>query len=252
MTGWNVDRPFAFTETNVSYKRTFSLYHAMQLDSPRSPDPTMPNVGAGLGQSFFTLRIQPHPKVEFDLNHNYFRDVPTYDPQLVGTGLLDKFLFQGISGGVRVQLPYSLTAYTNIGRSSNSTDPKASWNTMFGLTLGKIWKTGIRADVRYSKFDSAFANGSYRALTLSRNVGEMWRFEVQAGNQVFVSSTTKDTGSRFVNAHVDLMLGTRYFLEGGFTTQHGALQNYNQWYTSFGYRFDNRWNRRETANAAQK
>jgi hypothetical protein len=252
--GWVIDRPFVFSETNVSYKRTFSLYHAMQFDSPRSPDPTVQKVGAGLGQSFLTLRFQPHPRLELDLNHNYFRDVPTYDAQLVGTGMLDKFLFQGVSGGARVQLPYNLTAYTNIGRSSNSTDPKASWNTMFGLTLGKIWKTGVRADVRYSKFDSAFANGSYRALTLSRNVGEALRFEVQAGNQVFVSSATNDTGSRFVNAHVDVMLGSRYFCEGGFTVQHGALQNYTQWYTSFGYRFDNRWSRRarEVANAAQK
>jgi len=30
-----------------------------------------------------------------DMTDTYFRDIPTYDSALVGTGLLDKYLFQG-------------------------------------------------------------------------------------------------------------------------------------------------------------
>lgn len=238
--GWTLDRPFGFTETNISYKRVFSLYDAMQVDSPRSGDPTAPAVGPGLGQSFLTVRVQPHARVELDFNHNYFRDVPTYDPQLVGTGLLDRYLFQGFSVGTRVQGPKHLTFYTTVGRSNTSTDSKSSWNEMFGVTAGKIWKTGVTADLRYSKFDSAFAQGAYKSLTLSRYLGHALQWQIMAGTQAFVSPFTNDTGSRFVNTHLDVMLGSHYFLEGGFTAQRGALQDYNQWYTSFGYVFDNR------------
>lgn len=250
--GWRIDRPMVFAENTISYKRVFSLYHAAQIDAPRSHDPSMPPVGAGLGRSYLTLRVQVHPRVSLDLNHNYFRDVPTFDPQLVGTGLLDKYLFQGVSGGARVELPQHLTVYTNIGHSAVSTDAKGSWNTMFGVTLGRIWRTGMRADLRFSRFDGAFARGSYRALSLSRSFHETLRLEVQAGSQVFVSPFTNDTGSRFLNSHIDLNFGSRYFLEGGLTLQRGALQNYNQWYTSFGYRFDNRWRKQENPDAAHK
>lgn len=248
--GWRIDRPLAFAENTVSYKRVFSIYHAMQIDAPRSYDPSVPAVGAGLGQSYLTLRVQVHPRVALDLNHNYFRDIPTFDPQLVGTGLLDKYLFQGVSGGARIELPKHLTVYTNIGRSNSSADAKPSWNTMFGVSSGRIWRTGIRADVRYSRFNSAFAQGTYRALTLSRDFREAFHLEVQAGSQVFVSALTKDNGSRFVNSHLDVNVGSRYFLEGGLTLQRGAWQDYTQWYGSIGYRFDNRWRRREAANVA--
>ena len=246
--GWRIDRPLAFTENTISYKRVFSLYHSMQIDAPRSYDPTVPPVGAGLAQSFLTLRVQVHPRVELDFNHNYFRDVPTFDAQLVGTGLLDKYLFQGFSGGARVSLPRHLTVYTNIGRSNSSADAKASWNTMFGVTTGPLWRTGIRADLHYSRFNSSFAQGSYRAISLSRDFRQAFHLEVEAGQQVYVSALTKDSGSNFLNSHLDLNLGSRYFVEGGITLQRGGWMNYNQWYTSIGYRFDNRWQRREAVN----
>ena len=250
--GWTLDRPFGFTETNIAYKRVFSLYDSMQVDSPRSGDPTAPAVGPGLGQSFLTIRIQPQARVEIDVNHNYFRDVPTYDPQLVGTGLLDRYLFQGFSFGTRVQGPKHLTFYTTVGRSNTSTDSKSSWNEMFGATMSRIWKTGLTADLRYSKFDSAFAQGSYKSLTLSRYLGHTLQWQIVGGTQAFVSPFTNDSGSRFVNTHLDVMLGTHYFLEGGFTVQRGALQNYDQWYTSFGYVFDNRPRKLEVKDDKQK
>jgi hypothetical protein len=194
----------------------------------------------GVKNSYLSFRYQPIRRLSFDLNDSYFRDVPTYDPQLIGTGLLDKVLFQGVSGGVRVELPARVALYTSLGRSSTSTDAKSSWNTMYGFTLGQVWKTGIRMDLRYSNFNSAYAQGSYRSILLSRNLQDNIRLNLQAGKQAYTSTLASDNGSRFINLFVDTTLGTRYFLEGGFTLQDGALQNYNQIYTAVGYRFDNR------------
>lgn len=245
--GWRIDRPFVFGENEVSYKRVLAVYHSFQIDQPHAVAP-MPAVPAGLSRSFLTLRIQPHPRVSFDINHNYFRDVPTYDLQLVGTGLLDKVLFQGISVGTRVELPRHVTVYTMVGRSDRSGDAKSSWNTMYGVTMDRIWRTGLRADVRFASFNSPFAQGSYRSFGLTRNLGERVTGEVLIGTQSFVSAFSRDNGSHFLNAHADVNLGPHYFFEGGFTVAHGALQNYTQWYTMLGYRFDNRERRKETAN----
>ena len=237
--GTTLDRPFVFTENSYSYKRMFSLYHSMQLDRPKA-NPGAAPVSFGLGQSFFTLRFQPLERLNLDVNHTYFRDVPTYDPQLLGTGLLDKYLFQGFSAGARVRLPFRLAAYGSVGQSSNSTDAKASLNTMYGLTLEQLWHTGVRLDARYSKFDSSFANGTYRTLSVSRYFGEAFRWDLQVGQQAFVSSFSKDDGGRFVNSYLDMNLGQHYFIESGLTVQRGATENYNQWITTIGYRFNNR------------
>jgi hypothetical protein len=247
---WSVDRPFAFTENTIDYKRVFSIYEAMTLDAPHS-NPGVAPTNFGVGSSFITFRVQATPRLSFDLNHNYFRDVPTYDPQLVGTGLLDKYLFQGLSGGVRVEAPKHITLYTEIGRSSASGDPHASWNTMYGITFNDVWKTHIRFDARFSNFDSPFAQGHYRVFSASRVFRESLQLQLQAGMQRFVSPASKDGGSRFANAQVEFFVGRHYFFDGGFSVSRGGLQNYNQVYTTFGYRFDNRW-KREAANAAQK
>ena len=250
MLKWSVDRPFVFTENTIDYKRVFSVYEALLLDRPRT-GPGVAPVGAGVASSFVTFRVQPHPRVSFDFNHSYFRDVPTYDPQLVGTGLLDKYLFQGFSAGVRVEVPAHITLYTEIGRSHVTGDAKASWNTMYGITFNRIWKTGIRLDARYSNFNSPFAQGDYRSFSVSRSFKDSFQIQVQAGLQKFISPVSKDNGSRFLNAYGEFVLGRHYLIDTGFTITRGALQNYNQVYTTFGYRFDNRW-KREAASATQK
>ena len=246
---WSVNRPFLFTENSISYKRYFSLYHSMQIDKPTA-NPSTSAVSAGLGQSLLSMRVQVHPRVVLDVTDTYFRDVPTYDPTLVGTGLLDKYLFQGISGGARVQLPMHITGYFSLGQSSDSKDPKASLNQLFGVTMSNIWRTGMTADVRYSKFDSAFAKGTYRSATISRDLGERFRLNVQGGSYVYNSSLAASSSSFFVNLMCDANLGARYFIENAFTTQRGGTINYNQWTTTFGYRFDNRSKMRRAANAS--
>jgi len=237
--GWQIDRPFVFSENSVTYKRVFSAYHSMQVDKP-STGPGIAPVGIGLRSSYLSFRYQPNRRISFDMNHSYFRDVPTYNVQLVGTGLLDKLLFQGVSGGVRVELPKKITVYTSLGQSSSSSDKASSWNNLVGLSLGQVWKTGVHVDAHYARFNSAFAQGSYRSVLLSRNLHDNLRFNLQLGQQSYTSSLTTDNGSHFINFFVDSNLGAHYFIEGGFTLQQGALQNYNQIYTTFGYRFDNR------------
>jgi len=248
MLKWVVDRPFAFTENSVSYKRYFSLYQAMQVDRP-TPNPSQPPVGTGIGQSLLSLRMQVHPRVTVDLNDTYFRDVPTYDPNLVGTGLLDKYLYQGVNGGARVQFPRHIAGYFSVGRSSNSTDAKNSLNRMFGATMSNIWKTGLEADARYSKFDSVFASGTYTTFTLSRDLLDELRLNLQAGRYAYSSSIAANSGSNFANLLADMNLGARFFVETMFTAQRGGTLNYNQWTTTLGLRFNNRAANRRAFNA---
>jgi hypothetical protein len=227
------------------YKRELSFYSSIQADNPPG-NPAVPSPGAGLARGFFTFRVQPHPRISFDLNYNYMRDIPTYDPSLIKTGLLDKFLFQGFSAGVRAEVIRKITIYTNLGRSNRSGDKQSSLNQLYGLTYTNMFRTGLRADVHYSTFNSAFGNGSYEALSLARNVMEGSRLEVQVGRQLFTSSTsTTPSNSRFLNAIFETNFGRHYFLQSGFTFNRGSSQNYDQWNIGVGYRFDNRERKRQ-------
>jgi hypothetical protein len=236
---WKVNRPFLFTENSLSYKRYLSLFESMQIDRP-TPNPSTPAVGTGLGQSLLSLRVQVHPRVVLELTDTYFRDVPTYDAALVGTGLLDKYLYQGINGGARIQLPRHIAGYFSIGSSSDSSDPRSSLNELFGVTMSNIWKTALMADVRYSKFDSAFASGTYRTVTVSRDMLDNLRLNLQVGSYIYTSSVAANNNSKFVNLVADTNLGAKLFVESMFTAQRGGSLDYNQWTTTVGYRFNNR------------
>ncbi|MSO23286.1 MAG: hypothetical protein EXQ58_08555 [Acidobacteria bacterium] len=183
------------------------------------------------------MRLQPHSKLAIDLNHNYFRWIPTFDTRLVGTGLLDKFLFQGLSGGIRLELPYRFLIYTNVGQSKREQDLKASWNQMYGLTWVRIPRAGIRADFRYSRFESSFGRGAYKSLSLIRELGESFRLEVQGGQQQFHSALTAQNRALFLNVSGDWFLGRHYFLGGGTVFYRGDLQDYDQLFFNLGYRF---------------
>ena len=236
-------RPFTFVENSISYKRDFSIFEALQVDRP-SGNPTTPSPGTGLSRSFATLRIQPFSRLEFSANHTYFRDIPTFDPQLIGTGLLDKYLFQGFSGGVRVEVIKTISIYTDLGRSSRTGDAQTSLNQMYGITFARLPKLGLRADVHYSKFTSSFGSGTYRAFSLSRSLGDRLHFEALGGDQSFTSSLAGNQSAKFFTGNIDTSIGALLFLQGGFTAYRGQLQNYNQLYVSFGYRFDNKWKRK--------
>jgi AMIN domain len=249
MLKWSPDRPFLFTENGIFYKRVFSIYQATQIDSPQGYwylDPTTntnvwkPGTGWGAGRSFTTVRFQPHPRIEFSLNHAYFRDLPTFAPALIGTGLLDKYLFQGFSAGTRVEIHKQIWLSGDLGLSNRSGDKKSSLNQMFGITFGHVPWIGAHADLRYSRFNSAFGSGSYEALSVTRNLGETFQLQVLAGQQNFASTLTSATRSRFLNGMLETTLGEHYFMQFGGTINRGGQMNYDQWLFTFGYRFDNR------------
>ncbi|MGC2324526.1 MAG: AMIN domain-containing protein [Terriglobales bacterium] len=236
------DRPLGFVESGLFYRRIISIYDSAQVDEPPA-NPAVASPGIGLARSFLTVGIQPIERLSFDLNHNYFRDVPTFDPNLIGTGLLDKYLFQGFSGGVRGEIVRHVTLYTTMGASSRTGDVRNSINQMYGVNLDRIWRTGVRVDVHYSRFNSSFGDGRYEVISVSRNLGERFHFEVLGGQQNFTSTATTDNSSHFLTSMMDVNLGARYFVSGGLTLQRGSM-NYDQWFTMLGYRFDNRSNLR--------
>ena len=238
MVKWAIDRPFVFFEDSVSYKRDIAIYESAQLDSPKGNSQT-PSPGAGLGRNFFTLRVNPHPRLELDFNYNYFRDVPTFNPNLVGTTLLDKYLFQGFSAGGRLEVRRQIWLSTNLGRSSGTGDAKSSLNEMYGMTYGRVPWLNMRADLHYARFNSSFGKGSYEAFSLSRQMSDRLRLEVLMGQQNFASALTTNTRGRFVTGTVETTLGPHYYLQGNFTTNRGSM-SYDQFMFSLGYRFDSK------------
>jgi hypothetical protein len=243
MINWQMDRPFVFFENTISYKRYLSIYDSLQADNP-SGNPAVAAPGPGLSVNFLTVRVQPHPRLELDFNYNYFRDVPTFDPTLIGTGLLDKYLFQGFSMGGRVEVWKQISVYTDVGRSNRTGDTTSSLNQMYGITFGHVPWLGLRADAHYARFNSSFGNGSYRAFSLSRNFLDGLRLEVLAGDQNFASTFTSNNSYRFITGNAETNLGSHYFIQGGYTANRGQL-SYDQWMFTIGYRFDSKERRHE-------
>lgn len=235
---WKVARQFAFFENNLSWKRYITFYSSLQADAARtSPLPNGGSNPTGLSQSYSSLHFQPVRRVTFGVNHNYFRSLPTYDPRLLGTGLLDKYLFQGFSGDVRAEIVKRISMYASLGRSKATTDTKNSLNQAYGITFTNLLKTGLIADLHYSKFDSAFGSGKYTSFSLSKSVTDSLHLQLFGGHQRFASGLTTNTQSNFVNGVVDWNVGPRYFLEGNFGYYRGSSLNYQQWSSVFGYRF---------------
>jgi hypothetical protein len=234
--GWHIAREFAFAENTISFGRTVSIYNSLQFDKGRT---ALNNVAynTGLTQSFSSIRYQPIHLLTFDLNDNYLRNLPTFDPVLISTGLVDQYLFQGLSGGVQFQLPYRISISTDLGKSDSSTDKTPSWNQMYGLTFGEIKKTGLQLDLRYTKFNSSFGQGSYEFVSVSRSLADRFHVQLQAGTQHLNSAFSTNSNSKFVTSIVDWSIGPRYFFEGLYSWNTGTSMNYQQTNFTFGYRF---------------
>jgi hypothetical protein len=191
-----------------------------------------------VSHSYFTLHYQPRAAVSFDLYHNFFRDVPTALTPIVGTGLVDKLLFQGISAGTRVRPNRYFTLYTTLGTSEKTGDAHRSLNELFGGTWNEVARTGLRADFHYSKFDSNFGAGNYKVLSLSRQVTNRMFWNLQLGKQDLISSFTRNCFADFVDDSIDINLGRHSYLQSGYTYVRGDTMNYRQWYMSWGLRLD--------------
>jgi hypothetical protein len=235
---WQLDRPYLFLENALSYMKYISVYHSLIVDSPQGVSTDGITPGTGISRSYLTVLVQPKQWISFEVIHNYFRDVPTAATALIGTGLVDKLLYQGVNFAVRLQPIRNVAVYSTIGQSDKTGDVKRSLNQMYGVTWNEIGHTGFRADVHYSKFDSSFARGDYRVLSLSRPLSKRMNWNTQAGSQTLDSTYTVNRHSVFVDTSFDTNLGGRTFLQSGYTIERGAQLNYEQWHLSLGYRFD--------------
>jgi hypothetical protein len=234
---WRLDRPYLFFENSLSYTRYFSIYHSLIVDSPLGVSTEGIRPGAGVSRSYLTVHVQPNERVQFDFFHNYFRDVPTAATQLIGTGLVDKLLYQGLNAAVRVEPVNHVWVYTTLGRSESTGDKQRTLNQMYGLTWSEIGHSGIRADLHYSKFDSLFARGDYRVLSLSGHLNDRIAWDTRLGNTRLVSPYSTNSRSLFLDTALDTNLSRHSFLQTGYSIARGATTDYSQWYLSLGYRF---------------
>jgi hypothetical protein len=234
---WKPARQFAFFENNLNWKRYFSLYSSMQVDNGRMS----PLVGGGsnptgISQTYNSLHFQPIHLVTFGVNYNYFRQLPTFDTRLIGTGVLN-YLFTGLSGDLRFELPSHISIYGALGKSNATTDKKNSWNQSVGVSFTNVLHTGFLLDLHYSKFDSSFGSGKYASASFSKTLHGNLQLQVLGGYQQFNSSYTNNTSAQFLNATLDWSFARRYFLEGTYGWYNGNVSKYNQWSTLFGYRW---------------
>jgi hypothetical protein len=88
-----------------------------------------------------------------------------------------------------------------------------------------------------SRFDSSFGSGKYYTASIIRTIADTFHFELQGGRQVFRSALTEQDEARWINANIDLFLGSHYVLGAGGTRYRGDIQKYDQWFFSGGLRF---------------
>jgi len=235
---WRMARQFAFFENNFNWKRFFSLYSSLQVDEARaSPLPGGGSNPTGISQTYNSAHFQPIHLVTFGVNYNYFRSLPTFDPRLIGTGLIGNYLFQGFSGDLRFDLPKNVSLYAELGQSKASTDTRSSLSDAFGVTFGNIFRTGLVLDLHSSKFNSSFGSGEYESVSLSKNLTDRLRLQLLGGNQRFDSPLTSNTNAKFIDATLDWSIGRNYFVEGLYGWYSGNALGYNQWSTMLGYRW---------------
>lgn len=233
---WRPERQYVFLENNYSIGRTFSIFQTAQADYR---DPKLMNgaTGAQLSQSFLTLRYTPRKRISFDIGDNYFRGVPTFDLRLIGTGLLDQYLFTGISGGVRFEVTDNLMLTANLGNSRRNGDTSHAVNQSYGVSWKRLPILNLRLDLRYNSFNSSFGTGSYESVGLTREITDGLRLQFEGGIQNTQSIYSSQTRARFFNSMMDWQIGRHYFLMGSWLDYRGLAQNYDQASLSLGYRF---------------
>ena len=115
MLKWQLDRPYLFLENGLSYSQYFSVYHSLIVDSPARRQHRRHQTRHGNWPKLsLSVRVKPEQWISFDLSHNYFRDTPTAATALIGTGLVDKLLYQGVNAGVRIEPVRKLAVYTSL------------------------------------------------------------------------------------------------------------------------------------------
>jgi len=234
---WQAEREFAFVETSFNWKRYLAVFHNLEEDRLTAGRLGNTQSGAALSRSFLTVRLQPVSWLAIDVNHNYFRNVPTFDTLLLGTGLLDRYLFTGLSAGLRVELPLGVAVYGSMGQNQRTGDARGSLNQMYGIAFRNVLQTRMRADLRHSVFHGPFGDGWYQSVSLSREVGERMQFEIEGGDQELQSLLSGHNRGFWMNSNVNRYLGAHYVVGAGVSLFRGSVQSYDQTFLSFGYRY---------------
>jgi hypothetical protein len=233
---WKPERQFLFFENTISKGTRFSIYHDLEVDRLASPLTSDGRNPVRLARSFLSVRIQLLKSLSVDFGHNFFRDVPTFDTRLLGTGLLDQFLFQGFSAGLRWKLNSIASVYANLGGGKRNGDQNTALNYSGGVTLNRGFLP-FQIDLRYSRFNSAFGNGSFDSVSLTRQFGDKIHFNLLGGYQTLTSTFTNQTNAKYGTASIDYLIGKHYILGAGWTVYRGGAENYDQSFINFGYRF---------------
>ncbi len=233
---WHPERQFLFFENTLILNNRISIYHDLEADRLAPALTTDGRSDPRLARSFLTVRVQITRALSFDVAHNYFRDVPTFDTRLLGTGLLDQFLFQGFSGGLKWAITPGVAFYGNLGSAKRENDPKAALNYMGGLTLSRL-PIPVHVDLRYTRFNSSFGSGQYQSIMISRQLSERIHFDVEGGVQQLNSSFVSQSRTAYGTANLDYIIARHYILGFGWTLYRGGTQNYDQMFLNFGYRF---------------
>ena len=234
---WRAARQFAFLENTLSWRGFLWFNNVTEVDAARASPVTGQSNPTGISFTSSSLHVQPIRKLSLGLDHSYLNSLPSFDPNLLGTSLLDKYIFQGLSMDARYDLTHRINVFTQIGHEKSIADKRRMWNSMYGVSLSNLLKTGLHADVRYAKFASSFGDGNYKAVSISRGFTGNMQIELLAGTQNLFSNLTSTTSSHFVTFSSMWNLGPKYVIGTGFTWSRGTTQNYQQWNTMFGYRF---------------
>ena len=145
--------------------------------------------------------------------------------RLIGTGLVDQLLFQGLSSGLR-----NSSAAAVLPSTVNSAAATAAATRLpRGTTCSATPSAGCRGRMCEPTcgpraLAGSFGEGRYHTVSLSREIAEVFRVEVQAGQQDFHGVLTDANRARFVNASLDWFLGAHYYLGFGLTAYRGNVQ----------------------------
>ena len=233
---WRDARQFVFLENTLSWRGFLWFNNVTEVDVARTSPVTGQSNPTGISFTSSSLHVQPIRRLSLGLNHSYLNSLPSFDPNLLGTSLLDKYIFQGLSMDASYDLTRHISVFTQIGHAKSIADEKRMWNSMYGISLSDLLRTGLHAEFRYAKFASSFGDGNYKAVSISRGLAGNMQVELLAGTQNLVSNFTSNTSSHFITVSSMWSLGPQYFIGTGFTWSRGTL-NYQQWNTMFGYRF---------------
>ena len=90
---------------------------------------------------------------------------------------------------------------------------------------------------RYSKFNSSFGSGNYKAISLSRSFRETLQWQLQGGLPKFQFDFDHHVADPLCYLLSGLVARKEMFFEAGYTWQRGGTMNYDQFQFMIGKRF---------------